>query len=195
MCGTAEAEECEEGTSAVKTLGVFEVNAHVELANIMDEVRIAAAKYRHPLLLPIQMLDHHVQESARRFMAISWELTKIEDAIDPSAIDSGNTSPMRYGALSKRLYQCSNDLVELERRRDFEGRLAKLLLKDVCVGTNEEFGKSYAVSYWIYERNMPRLEAIAQRIEAIMETGDHRSLDMQSLPRRIDGLTILVSQI
>lgn len=199
MADTTEAEECEEGTSAVKVIGLFEANAIVDLASIVEEVRTFAATYRHPLLLPIQMLSYHVHESARQFMSISRELTEIEEAIDPAAIDvfhefdtGGAKTQTSYGALSKRLYQCSNSLVELDRRRDFEKRLSALLLKEVCIGTREVFGSGDAVNYWIHERNMTRLQTVAQRIEAVMEMGDLRSLDLVSLPRRIDGLIGLV---
>jgi len=201
MCDEAEAENCEEGTAAVKVIGLLESNSQVNLAAIFDEVRRFAGKYRHPLLLPIQMLFYHVHESARQFMGISRELTDIEEAIDPAAIDkfqgfdtNDSEKQTSYGALSKRLYQCSNSLVELERRRDFEKRLSALLIKEVCIGSGEEFDKpGSGVSYWIHERNMTRLQSVAQRIEAIMEMGNLRSLDLVSLPRRIDGLTGLVS--
>jgi hypothetical protein len=102
-------------------------------------------------------------------MRISRELTDIEKAIDLAAIDTFHgfdddapTNQTSYGALTKRLYQCSNSLVELERRRDFEKRLSVLLLKEVCIGARELNVPNGVVSYWIHERNMTKLQDVAQ---------------------------------
>ncbi|KAH8787527.1 hypothetical protein F5882DRAFT_402883 [Hyaloscypha sp. PMI_1271] len=173
-------------TESLKIVGILEVDHSLDLSTLLDEVHLSALGFCHPLLLPVTLLEHHVQESARHFMAISHKLSSVEDAIDPSAAERsllattptpGNSSRQSYGILSKEVYECNKSLFELERRRDYEKRLQDFLTNDL----NE-----------YRDENGVKLE---NRLNNVKAVSNNRDLDMKSLPLRIEALQNLIRNL
>lgn len=200
-------------TQSVRIVGMLEIDSSIDLASILDQVHFSALRLCHPFLLPMQLLEQHVEESARQFMAISQKLDAIEDSIDPSLSDK-SFSPeaggeyTSFGVLSKSVYECSNALYVLERRRDFESRFEKFLKVELD-RRNEEENRRQAVNS---PRDLGRrqldyefrygLKGVYEEentldlhnwLDTIRETSGNRDLDMRALPRRIEALTSLVS--
>jgi len=71
---------------------------------------------------------------------------------------------------AKKLHSCSLDLVELERRRDFERRLGDLL-----------------------EGELETEHSLIQRVGLCADMSKNRDLDIRSLPRRIESQRSVVS--
>jgi hypothetical protein len=177
-----------DNSQSLKIVGILEVDHSFDLPTLLDEVHISALGFCHPLLLPVALLEHHVQESARYFMAISHKLSSVEDAIDPSAAERsllattltpGNSSRQSYGILSKEVYECNKSLFELERRRDYEKRLQDFLTSDVQI-------------FYCTDRD-ENSEKLESRLDNVKAVSNNRDLDMKSLPRRIEALTDLVN--
>lgn len=174
----------QEDSQSLKIVGILEVDHSLNLSTLLDEVHLSALGCCHPLLLPITLLEHHVQESAGHFITISQKLSSLEDAIDPSAAEKsllattptpGNSSQQSYGVLSKEVYECNKSLFELERRRDYEKRLQDFLTHDI---------RFYRDENWV---------KLDRRLDNIKAVSSDRNLDIKSLPRRIEALTNLVN--
>ncbi|PMD19686.1 hypothetical protein NA56DRAFT_602671 [Hyaloscypha hepaticicola] len=202
-------------TQSVRIVGMLEIDSSIDLASILDQVHFSALRLCHPFLLPMQLLEQHVEESARQFMAISQKLDAIEDSIDPSLSDK-SFSPeaggeyTSFGVLSKSVYECSNALYVLERRRDFESRFEKFLKVELD-RRNEEENRRQAVNS---PRDLGRrqldyefrygLKGVYEEentldlhnwLDTIRETSGNRDLDMRALPRRIEALTSLIRNL
>jgi hypothetical protein len=155
---------------SLKIVGILEVDDSLDISTLLNGIHLSALDSCHPLLLPMALLEHHVQESATHFMAISQKLSSVEDTIDVLANEGV------YGPQSKSAYECNNSLFELERRRDYERRLQNFLTIDL-----QNHGR---------DENRHKLE---NRLKNIIAVSNSRDLDMKSLPRRIEALTNLVS--
>jgi hypothetical protein len=169
-----------------KTVGLLEVDQGVNLASMFDEIYLSADRCCNPLVLPFRLFENHVQESGRNFMRVSKKLADIEQAIDlslsgdsPSSqtgIQVTSIAERPYGKWSKTVYECSTELFDLERRRDFEYRLQIFLSEDLshrpCVGDD--------------------LDEMMNWLATIKASSSTRDFDIKSLPRRIEALTSLV---
>jgi hypothetical protein len=173
-----------------KIVGILEVDHSLDLSALLDEVHFSALNSCHPLLLPVALLEYHVQESARHFMTISHKLSSVEDAIDPLAAERsllattptpGSSSRQSYGVLSKTVYECNKSLYELERRRDYEKRLHYFLKTEI---EDDKFQML---------QNLENEEKMLRRLHNVKTVGNNRDLDMKSLPLRIEALTNLVN--
>jgi hypothetical protein len=169
-----------------KTVGLLEVDQGVDLASMFDEIYLSADRCCNPLVLPFRLFEHHVQESGRNFTRVSKKLAGIEQAIDLSLSGDSPSSETRvqvtniaerpYGKWSKTVYECSTELFDLERRRDFEYRLQIFLSEDLSHGR------------WVGDD----LDEMKNWLATIKASSSTRDFDIKSLPRRIEALTSLV---
>ncbi len=169
-----------------KTVGLLEVDQGVDLASMFDEIYLSADRCCHPLVLPFRLFELHVQESGRNFMRVSKKLAGIEQAIDlslsgdsPSSetgVQVTSIAERPYGKWSKTVYECSTELFDLERRRNFEYRLQIFLSEDL------------SDRCWV-DDDLDEMKNWLATIEASSST---RDFDIKSLPRRIEALTSLV---
>lgn len=154
-----------------------------------------------------------MEESARQFMVISEKLDIIEDSIDPllaetSFLPDAGGEHTSYRVLSKRVYECSNVLFILERRRDFESRFEKFLNVELDSHNEEENRRQAVIGPMglavrqldynfrhvlkgVYEEE--HTWDLQNWLDTIRETSGNRDLDMRALPRQIEVLTSLVS--
>ena len=169
-----------------KTVGLLEVDQGIDLASMFDEIYLSADRCCNPLVLPFRLFEHHVQESGRNFTRVSKKLAGIEQAIDLSLSGDSPSSETRvqvtniaerpYGKWSKTVYECSTELFDLERRRNFEYRLQIFLSEDL------------SHHRWAGD-DLDEMKNWLATIEASSST---RDFDIKSLPRRIEALTSLV---
>jgi hypothetical protein len=169
-----------------KTVGLLEVDQGVDLASMFDEIYLSADRCCNPLVLPFRLFEHHVQESGRNFMRVSKKLASVEQAIDlslshdrPSSetgVQVTRIAERPYGKWSKTVYECSTELFDLERRRNFEYRLQIFLSEDLrhhCWAGDD-------------------LDEMKNWLATIEASSSTRDFDIKSLPRRIEALTSLV---
>jgi hypothetical protein len=172
--------------NSFKIVGLLEVDQGVDLASMFDEIHLSADRHCNPLVLPVRLFEHHVQESGKGFMRVSNKLADIEQAIDVSLSGDPPSSekgvqvasiPERpYGKWSKTVYECSTELFDLERRRDFEYRLHKFL------------SEKLSHPRWISDD----VDEMRNWLETIRASSSTREFDVRTLPRRIEALTSLV---
>lgn len=176
-----------------KTVGVLEAGSSIDLATMFDEIHLSAPQSSHPLVLPLRLFEEHVKQTSKSFMRIAKKLADVEQAIDvslnsdlsfqnPKTNDNtgleGIIEQRPYGRWSKTVYECSTELHELERRRDFEWRFEKFLTDD---GSTLKLPHS-------------GLKEMMDWLAVIKASSSTRDFDIRSLPRRIEALTSLVRE-
>jgi hypothetical protein len=169
-----------------KTVGFLEVDQGVDLASMLDEIYLSADRCCNPLVLPFRLFEQHVQESGKKFMRVTKKLADIEQAIDvslsgdPPSSETGvqvaSIAERPYGKWSKTVYECSTELFDLERRRDFEYRLQRFLSEDL------------SHPRWVGDD----LDEMKNWLATIKASSSTRDFDIRTLPRRIEALTSLV---
>jgi uncharacterized protein YydD (DUF2326 family) len=153
------------------------------IESAFEEANAQAEKQSHPMLLAIELFINHFVATQTQFIDIIAKMDEVETEIrtDLNEPDhqSENKSPydnskVDYGELSKKLHSCSSDLVELEKRRDFERCLGKFLKAELSAN---------------------HLSMIHDRVKLYDELSQNRDLDVQSLPRRIESQRSVVGVI
>jgi DNA primase large subunit len=92
------------------------------------------------MLLPIQLFINHFFATQTQFIDITTKMDEVESEIrmdlnetdhQSNSESSHDNNKVDYGELSKKLHLCNSDLVELEKRRDFERRLGRFLMAEL----------------------------------------------------------------
>jgi hypothetical protein len=146
------------------------------IESAFEDTNAQSEKQSHPVLLPIELFINHFVSTQTQFIDIITKMDEVETEIrtdlnEPDhrseSKSSHDNSKVDYGELSKKLHSCSSDLVELEKRRDFERRLGKFLIAELSADDN--------------------LSMLNDRVRLYDELSQNRDLDVQSLPRRIES--------
>jgi hypothetical protein len=176
-----------------KTVGVLEAGSSVDLAAMFDKIHLSALRSSHPLVVPLHLFEEHVKQTSKSFMRISKKLADVEQAIDVSLNSDPSFQKLKtndntslegvieqrpYGRWSKTVYECSTELHDLERRRDFEWRFEKFLADDRSTVKAGHSG----------------LKEMMDWLAVIKASSSTRDFDIRSLPRRIEALTSLVRE-
>jgi hypothetical protein len=182
-----------------KAAGVVQADKDAGLESVFGDVYKAAGKSNHPMLLPIQLFEAHFITSQKKFediiKAIDFVAKKIAAELT-SDKKQGNAwvnkiKDDEHAKLSQKLHLSSLDLVELERRRDFEKRLGELLERELATERSMlELVGPYAD---ISKKRDRDIQSLLQRVGIYADMSRNRDLDIQNLPWRIESQRNVVS--
>jgi hypothetical protein len=175
-----------------QTIALLEVEREEEIGSVLNEVHeLSKAHHPHPLLLPICLLEKHIEESIKQFTDITRRVAQVErelhqDMIIPPSQGNNDYRMATYQRFNETLHQCSGAVVDLEIRRKFEKELSAHLQKNIST-IIESYPNAKLPQY---------CTDLKERLDLFCSIAGNHDLDIESLPRRIGTqITVLYNQI
>ncbi|KAJ6016053.1 Mg2+ transporter protein CorA-like/Zinc transport protein ZntB [Penicillium herquei] len=158
--------ETNESDSATRMSGIIQADKDFTFKEYQSEIRKASTIY--PMMLPLELYKKHVASTARKFEQIRSTLRDVDDKLlkELEGMNKPEDARRSHRELSKTLHECSMKLVELGRRRVFEGDFAATMMKNQ-----------------IDQDNI----GITQTISILDDISKSREYDMQTLPSKVES--------
>src|SRR3569833_587068 len=196
----------EDGFVCMKTIGVLEVNQDFKVDQLLEAVQLLASQFRHPLLVPVQLLFWLFFVFCCQFMLLEHALREVEEQLSTAnrMLDDFTRKcrpydvlNIEFGSINENLYRCNKMFSSLERRFDFEGRFGNIILKAICWGYKKcrvtSDNERPLVNWFAGINKLHRTAQLAEKVQATLDTSQARALDMKRLPGRIKSLRKTVS--
>jgi hypothetical protein len=175
-----------------QTIALLEVEGEAEIGSVLNEVHeLSKAHHPLPLMLPICLLEKHIEGSVQHFTDIARRVAQVErelyqDMIILPSSGKNDNRMAKYQRFNETLHQCSGAVVDLEIRRKFEKELSDHLQKSIST-IIESYPKAKLPQY---------CTDLKQRLDLFCNMAANHDLDIESLPRRIGTqITVLYNQI
>jgi hypothetical protein len=170
--------------TSTKGAAVIMSDSEINLFSIQEDVQKFAERYSHPLLLLLQLFQHHVMATSTKFKEVYQKVREADNDLHAELkkasrlhAESNNTNDSKlrgvgsnFGPIGQSLHEARMNLVELTRRRQFETQIGRRLLQDL-------------------EDEQP----LMIQLNMLIGLSQSHELDIQSLPQRIDSQTTVVS--
>lgn len=162
---------------AVTGAAVLQSDKEVDIWGLLKRAREYGSEGSHPLVLLALLFQDHVLETSNEFKAVAQRIQDIDkellDELDAARANKSKLKVSEYGKLSHSIYKARMGLVELQRRREFEAQISKVLEEDL--------------------KDEPSLITL---VDMFVGLSNSHELNVQSFPDRIESQrTVLYSLI
>ncbi|KAF2094755.1 hypothetical protein NA57DRAFT_79923 [Rhizodiscina lignyota] len=114
---------------------VLQSDSKIDCQGVLQRAKEYGSRGSHPLIVLVLLFQDHVLGTADKFKDVSTKIQAIDaDLLAELKAAQGHKTKLRvseYGTLSHRIYEARMELVELQRRREFEAQVGKTLKNDV----------------------------------------------------------------